>query len=567
MGPRGGSPGWSWVAALSTAVALAAAGPAAGAFQPRPVVDLFTDDRVNDPSVAVSRQGDAAVAWSSQNNPPATVLAAVRPGDGPFAPVEPLTTVPNGEDPDVVFEPDGAALAVWSHATGGAMGGWSTRPPAGLFAPAQSLPSPERFSEVAIDSAGTALAVWKSEAMGMDVVVASRRAAGGIFETPVPLSGLADDGFIAPRVAVNAGGEAAAAWTRDAGPASEVIESRIGTVAGPAFQALQPLASESAADESLSEPEVAIGPSGEAIAVWTRFAGASGTIEYAVRPPGAAAFGAAQPLAAGAFGPRVGIDPSSGTAVVAFLQGPFTSLVPSALTRPPGGAPGAVAPLALPSGEAEVASVTFDASGAALVAWTRFLSDDHRLAEASRRPPGGPFGAPALIADMGRGSGLAVTAEPDGDAVAAWRVTTSPTEEVLRVGGLTFSPDPVAPVAPPPAAPAALRRCAGRTVTIVGTARADRIRGTGRRDVIAALGGDDVVRGLGGNDVVCGGAGRDTLLGGPGADLLRGEAGRDVLRGGPGPDRLLGGAAPDRLFGGLGRDVLLGGLGRDAQRQ
>jgi uncharacterized delta-60 repeat protein len=85
--------------------------------------------------------------------------------------------------------------------------------------------------------------------------------------------------------------------------------------------------------------------------------------------------------------------------------------------------------------------------------------------------------------------------------------------------------------------PSAVVRCAGRKVTIVGTARRDVIRGTRGRDVIAALGGNDVVRGLGGDDVICGGAGRDRLLGGAGRDRLVGGAGRDRLIGGPGRDR------------------------------
>ncbi len=529
------------------AAGLVAAGPAAAAFRPLPVIDLVTDDRVEDVAAEASRQGDAVVGWTG-NDSPATVLAAFRPGDGPFAPVEFLTTKPNGENPDFVFEPDGAVLAVWSHATVGETGGWTTRSRTGTFAaPALSLPSEERFSEIGIDGAGTALAVWKSEVMmGMDVVVASRRAAGGVFEPPVQLSSPFDDNGAEPRVAVNPGGEAAVAWTRDAPSDGTRLEARIGSVSGPSFQPLQLLASGSSADESLSPPEVAIGTSGEAIAVWSRSTPNSTSLEYAVRPPGAIAFGSPQPLAADAFGASIGIDPASGTAVIAFTRGPQGSLVPSAVVRSPGGALSPISPLAPPSAQTDIASVGFDASGAALVAWTRFLSSDNRLAEASRRPPGGAFEPAALIANMATGHRLAVAAEPDGDAVAAWRFVTSSTEQVLRVGGLDFTPDPLVAAPGAPAA-AVARLCGGKKATIVGTPRADRIRGTARRDVIAALGGDDVVRGLGGADLICGGAGRDTL------------------RGGAGRDRLLGGAGRDRLFGGLGRDALIGGPGRDRQ--
>src|SRR5690554_6089809 len=107
-------------ALIGTAIAvagLAVAGPASAALQPQPVIDLFTDNRVEDVTVATGPRGDAVVGWVGQNDPPATVLAAFRAGDGPFAPVEFLSTTSNGEDPRFVFEPDGTVLAVWSHAT------------------------------------------------------------------------------------------------------------------------------------------------------------------------------------------------------------------------------------------------------------------------------------------------------------------------------------------------------------------------------------------------------------------------------------------------------------------
>lgn len=101
----------------------------------------------------------------------------------------------------------------------------------------------------------------------------------------------------------------------------------------------------------------------------------------------------------------------------------------------------------------------------------------------------------------------------------------------------------------------ALRRCAGKRATRVGSARRDVLRGTPFDDVIVALGGNDVVRAGAGNDLVCAGAGNDIVSGGPGRDRMLGGAGRDTLRGGDGRDRLSGGAGRDRLLGGPGRDL------------
>ncbi len=64
-------------------------------------------------------------------------------------------------------------------------------------------------------------------------------------------------------------------------------------------------------------------------------------------------------------------------------------------------------------------------------------------------------------------------------------------------------------------------RCGGKTATIVGTQKRDRIKGSPGPDVIHGLGGADTIRGLKGNDRLCGGKGPDKLFGGPGRDLKR----------------------------------------------
>ncbi len=106
-------------------------------------------------------------------------------------------------------------------------------------------------------------------------------------------------------------------------------------------------------------------------------------------------------------------------------------------------------------------------------------------------------------------------------------------------------------------------RCNGKRATIVGSARADRLKGTRRADVIVALGGNDKIAGANGNDTICAGTGNDTMDGGSGNDRLYGQDGKDKLGGGAGKDSLSGGAGKDNLAGGAGKDSLLGGGGRD----
>ena len=112
-----------------------------------------------------------------------------------------------------------------------------------------------------------------------------------------------------------------------------------------------------------------------------------------------------------------------------------------------------------------------------------------------------------------------------------------------------------------PAANRQQPKCAGKTATIVGTKRGERIVGTPRRDVIVARGGHDRIFGLGGNDIICAGNGNDRVVGGPGLDRIWGQAGRDRLYGGPGPDFLAGQDGNDTLVGGQGVDTCLQGTG------
>lgn len=94
----------------------------------------------------------------------------------------------------------------------------------------------------------------------------------------------------------------------------------------------------------------------------------------------------------------------------------------------------------------------------------------------------------------------------------------------------------------------------GKTCTIVGTSKNDKLTGTSKADVICGLGGKDRINGLGGNDTIDGGAGNDVLSGGAGGDVIYGGAGNDSLKGGSGNDILQGENGADLFAGGSGKD-------------
>ena len=103
----------------------------------------------------------------------------------------------------------------------------------------------------------------------------------------------------------------------------------------------------------------------------------------------------------------------------------------------------------------------------------------------------------------------------------------------------------------------------GKTCTIVGTSKNDKLTGTSKADVICGLGGNDTINGAGGSDTIDGGAGIDILSGGAGNDSIDGGAGNDTVNGEAGNDVLTGDAGNDKLNGGLGNDTLQGETGAD----
>lgn len=147
------------------------------------------------------------------------------------------------------------------------------------------------------------------------------------------------------------------------------------------------------------------------------------------------------------------------------------------------------------------------------------------------------------------------------------------------------------------------------SVTLNGTASADRLFGNDGSDVLRSGDGNDTILAAAGNDLLDGGAGADRLVGGMGNDTLVGGTGADYLAGGVGNDTYIvnetgdtfyevakggfdtietnlsswtlssyleglrytgtsafkgvGNAADNRIEGGVGNDTLVGSAGSD----
>jgi hypothetical protein len=197
-----------------------------------------------------------------------------------------------------------------------------------------------------------------------------------------------------PQVALDRYGNAVSVWTQSDGTNNRILASYRTSGLTTFFGPTQTI---SAAGQPASEPQVAVDPAGNAVAVWSRFDGTRLRIQAAYRPAGASStFGAVQDVSdtvGEAFGPHVAIS-DAGEAAATWSRFDGTNYRVQAAIRPAGGASTFAAPATLSAAGADgfESAVAVAPDGNAVAAWYR--SDGLRLRiQTSTRAPAGSFSA------------------------------------------------------------------------------------------------------------------------------------------------------------------------------
>jgi len=299
---------------------------------------LFEDGDRWGSQIAVDPLGDTTAVWTRLEGRSFVVQSASRPAGGSWsAPVN--LSKAGAFEPLVAVDPEGAVTAIWlleraggnrsvvQSASQPAGGSWSA--PVNLSSVKQAARSPQ----VALDPLGGATAVWEVEDSG--AVQSASRPAGGSWSAPVNVSGTGAWTY-QPQVGVDSQGNATAVWTNSEGKGS-LIES-----------ATRPAGGNWSAPVNLSKParntqeaQIAVGPQGDATAIWARSNGGDLVIQGAVRPAGGS-WSASVDISAhhgqGGFYPRVAVDSrGNATAVWKGYDRNRHNLAVQAATRPLGG--------------------------------------------------------------------------------------------------------------------------------------------------------------------------------------------------------------------------------------
>jgi hypothetical protein len=293
------------------------------------------------------------------------------------------------------------------------------RPAGGAWGPAFDLSEAEQNAEapgVGVDGAGNAMAVWARYNSTKFIVQSASRPAGGAWSSPDDLS-KAGQNAEDPQVAVDPAGDAVAVWARFDG--AKFIVQSASRPAGGAWSSPDDL---SKAGQNAEAPQVALDPAGDAVAVWARFDGADTIIQSARRQAGVWGPGPDLSLPGrDASEPQVAIDPSGNpVAVWVRTNGGVTTIIQAAAGSADGSwqAPVDLSNVVLVS--AETPQVAVDPAGNAVAVWS--LSEGSpSVVQGAVRPGGGAWQHFVDLSIVGRNAtepqvGLA----PSGDGVAVW---------------------------------------------------------------------------------------------------------------------------------------------------
>ena len=274
----------------SSVIVQGASRPAGGSWQTPVKLSEAGQDGFA-PQVALDPQDDAVAVWACFNGSNVIVQGASRPAGGSWQ--TPVNLSEAGQEaftPQVAVDAQGDAVAVWQRSfivqgtSRPAGGSWQT--PINLSEAGQEAFSPQ----VAVDRQGDAVAVWER---AHEPVQGASKPAAGSWQTPVNLTEAGEESF-APKVAVDALGDAVAVWDRFDG--SNDIVQGVSKLSGGSWQTPVNL---SEAGQHAGEPQVAVDAQGDAVAAWPRSYGTNEVVQ-------AAGYDAAGPLLNGLLIPTSG---------------------------------------------------------------------------------------------------------------------------------------------------------------------------------------------------------------------------------------------------------------------
>ena len=273
--------------------------------------------------VAGDASGDAIATWFQFNGTSDNVWAnRFTTAGGWGAPVLLQSGTSEANFPQIAMNTVGTACAVWDQFSGTTETVWANNYAVGSGWTGAGIIQNDNVStgfaqQVGIDAAGNCLRVWQQTNGAHTAIFSNRYTTGGAGNAAIMVA--ADNMFdlVTPQVAVNSGGDAQAVWLKQGTVVATLWASHY-TVAGgwEAAAALQ-----ATANSNASNPEIAMEANGNALAVWEELSNGSFYV-WANRYVAGRGWGTAQmigPTTGQSTNPQVAFD-SSGRAIAVWEQ-------------------------------------------------------------------------------------------------------------------------------------------------------------------------------------------------------------------------------------------------------
>lgn len=316
----------------------------------------------------------------------------------------------NARAPRIAFDSAGNAIAVWHQYEGARSDIWANHFTAGSgWGTAVRIETTDLGSaqtpQIAVDNAGNAIAVWQQAEVARTDIWANRFS-GGAWGTAVRLENDNNGDASAPRIAMDGAGNALAVWLQSDGSRANVMASRF---AGGTWTA--PVAIETA-EGTASAPALAVDAAGNALAVWSQAAGTAvgaRTDIWANRFSGgnwATAVRVDGDDAGSTYEPQVAIDPA-GNAIAVWAQYDLTRDNIWASRFTPSGGWGVATRIETDNtGNASAAQIALDDNGNAWAVWRQHDSIRDNI-WANRFTPASGWGTATPIEADNTGDALA----------------------------------------------------------------------------------------------------------------------------------------------------------------
>lgn len=305
-----------------------------------------------------------------------------------------------------------AALVLVALPAAALVGSWST--PADLSVAGSDANQPQ----VAVDSAGLAIAVWTRNNGSNSIVQSSTSQSGGAWSTPVDLSELGQDAY-RPQVRVDSTGLATAIWMRSNGTNFILQSSK--SMSGGAWSTPVNI---STAGENADGFELVIDSSRLATVLWYRWGDSNYIIQSSKSQSGGAWSTPANLFAVGAtvYNPQVRLAVDSAgwvTAVWTRFDGTYFILQSSRSKK--GGAWSTPVDITTPGSSVFNHQMTVDSTGLATAVWRRYSLDTNDFVQSSKSKSGGAWSTPLnLSADTDGSGGPQLTVDSSGLVTAVW---------------------------------------------------------------------------------------------------------------------------------------------------